>query len=581
MLILLLACTPTTSVPIAPTGPTGPRAPSAPAAPARIFGPAAFDPIATAPTAEVLERGRDVHMGTLTEGGVTRDLEFVRIEMPEGFGAIVDAAGKPTGRTCEGADFNAFFPGVMLTHFECGPGVMYRSELDADLHVVKTAPVDFSAFGGGFQHCAGSPTPWGTLLSSEEYEPDAHVVDRFLAAHPTPRAEDWPDLLRYHEYNATTGYSGPGPIPAYRIGWIPEVTPAGMVSMHYAMGRFSHELGVVLPDRRTVYLTDDAGFGGLYRFVADTAGDLSAGTLYAMKLGGADTHSLDREVRWIDLGHATDAEVRAALDSATPMRFDALFTRTDLPKDNVCPGESLRVENNGAPECLAVKPGMAALASRLETRRYAELLGATVELSKEEGLAYDTAHNMLYVAVTALKKGMVATEGARVDDLQLTPNRCGAVLRLELDANYAGTALHPLVMGVESVEAGVPTCEGMSNPDNIAMLEAADARLGGPAGQLLIGEDTDLRPNPRLWAVNLDHAVGSDATQPLSLVPILVGPLGAEVSGLHAWEVAGRRFIGVTLQHVGEPGELADMPSAYGLAARGSTFASWLGIIPL
>ena len=98
---------------------------------------------------------------------------------------------------------------------------------------------------------------------------------------------------------------------------------------------------------------------------------------------------------------------------------------------------------------------------------------------------------------------------------------------------------------------------------------------------LLIGEDTDLRPNPRLWAVNLDHAVGSDATQPLSLVPILVGPLGAEVSGLHAWEVAGRRFIGVTLQHVGEPGELADMPSAYGLAARGSTFASWLGIIPL
>ena len=578
MLILLLACTPTTNVPIAPSAPS---APSAPAPPARVFGAATFDPIATAPTAEVLARGHEVRMGTLTEGGVTRSLEFVRVQVPEGFGAIVDAAGKPLGRTCDNADFNAFFPGVMLTHFECGPGVMYRSELDADLHVVKTAPVDFSAFGGGFQHCAGSPTPWGTLLSSEEYEPDAHVVDTFLASNPTPKAEDWPDLLRYHQYNATPGYSGSGPIPPYRIGWTPEVTPEGAVSMHYAMGRFSHELGVVLPDRRTVYLTDDAGFGGLYRFVADTAGDLSAGTLYAMKLGGADTHSLDREVRWIDLGHATDTEVRAALDSPTPMRFDALFTRTDLPKDNVCPGESLRVENNGAPECLAVKPGMAVLASRLETRRYAELLDATVEFSKEEGVTYDTAHNILYVAVTALKKGMVATEGARVDDLQLTPNRCGAILRLDLDANYAGTALHPLVVGVESVEAGVPTCDGMSNPDNIAMLEAADTHLGGPAGHLLIGEDTDLRPNPRLWSVNLDQAVGPTATQPLSLVPILVGPLGAEVSGLHAWEVAGRRFIGLTLQHVGEPGELADMPSAYGLSSRGSTFASWLGVIPL
>ena len=186
MLILLLACTPTTSV---PKTPSAPNAPNAPSAPARIFGPAAFDPIATAPTAEVLERGRDVHMGTLTEGGVSRDLEFVRIEMPEGFGAIVDAAGKPTGRTCEGADFNAFFPGVMLTHFECGPGVMYRSELDADLHVVKTAPVDFSAFGGGFQHCAGSPTPLAsTRSSSTSYACTADLARTTPPASPRRRA---------------------------------------------------------------------------------------------------------------------------------------------------------------------------------------------------------------------------------------------------------------------------------------------------------------------------------------------------------------------------------------------------------
>ena len=55
---------------------------------------------------------------------------------------------------------------------------MYLTELMQDpdqgqLSAVRTRPLDFSSLNGGWVHCAGSVTPWGTHLGSEEYEPDA------------------------------------------------------------------------------------------------------------------------------------------------------------------------------------------------------------------------------------------------------------------------------------------------------------------------------------------------------------------------------------------------------------------------
>lgn len=52
---------------------------------------------------------------------------------------------------------------------------------------------------------------------------------------------------------------------------------------HYPMGRVAVELGYVMPDRRTVYITDDGTNVGFFKFVADKMDDLSAGTLYAGK----------------------------------------------------------------------------------------------------------------------------------------------------------------------------------------------------------------------------------------------------------------------------------------------------------
>src|SRR3546814_11596066 len=73
---------------------------------------------------------------------------------------------------------------------------------------------------------------------------------------------------------------------------------AATATKHYSMGRFAHELSYVMPDRKTVYETDDGTNVGFYRYAADTASDLSAGTLYAMKwtqTSEAGASTLDRK----------------------------------------------------------------------------------------------------------------------------------------------------------------------------------------------------------------------------------------------------------------------------------------------
>ena len=47
------------------------------------------------------------------------------------------------------------------------------------------------------------------------------------------------------------------------------------------MGRYSHESAEVMPDQRTVYLTEDYDPGFFWKFVADRPRDLSTGKLYA------------------------------------------------------------------------------------------------------------------------------------------------------------------------------------------------------------------------------------------------------------------------------------------------------------
>ncbi len=49
------------------------------------------------------------------------------------------------------------------------------------------------------------------------------------------------------------------------------------------MGRFNHEAAAADPDRKVIYLTEDASDGCFYRFVPTTWGNLSSGTLQVLK----------------------------------------------------------------------------------------------------------------------------------------------------------------------------------------------------------------------------------------------------------------------------------------------------------
>src|SRR5690606_40840621 len=91
------------------------------------------------------------------------------------------------------------------------------------------------------------------------------------------------DLADYLAGEINTDYNATFPNP-YDYGYIVEITdPTGAPTpvKHFTLGRYSHENAVVMPDQKTVYMSDDGGGVILFKFVADAAGDLSSGTLYA------------------------------------------------------------------------------------------------------------------------------------------------------------------------------------------------------------------------------------------------------------------------------------------------------------
>ncbi|OZB79354.1 MAG: hypothetical protein B7X29_01105 [Halothiobacillus sp. 13-55-115] len=68
----------------------------------------------------------------------------------------------------------------LVAQFECQVGAMYTAGIDQDAvtGALSMKPntlqfIDQSGEFGGYTHCAGVVTPWGTHLGSEEYEPNA------------------------------------------------------------------------------------------------------------------------------------------------------------------------------------------------------------------------------------------------------------------------------------------------------------------------------------------------------------------------------------------------------------------------
>lgn len=423
-----------------------------------------------------------------------------------------------------------------------------QNKTTGELLPVDLKKIDFSAVDGLWIPCNGSLTPWNTHLGSEEYEPDARAYEK-------DNKETYTDSFTKNYFQDDNKVGNP-----YSYGWMPEITVQAdnstSVVKHYSLGRFSHELGSVAPDHKTVFFGDDGGNTMLFMYVADKGMDLSAGTMYAAKwIQTSDQNGGAATLQWINLGHASDSEIKAYVDNG--LKFSDMF---EVANEDTPGFAKIKSYPSGKVEWLKVIPGMEKAAAFLEARRYAATLGATSEFNKMEGVAHNAKDKKVYVAMSYLEKAMEKdSKGADpVDDISVKKIRAGVVYEMpmsggqkdssgaDINSEYVASKMSGLVVGsdlaIADAKGNLADDEKIANPDNIAFSEELRT--------LFIGEDSGMHVNNYVWAYNVD-------TKKLSR--ILSTPAGAEATGLQVVDnLKGFSYIMSNIQHPGDEMIVAD-----------------------
>lgn len=449
--------------------------------------------------------------------------------LPNGLGVVYDKDGIAEVVRIDDPDFNGFVQtstneGFLFTNWESIPGGMSRLKLNKTDNGWEVDPSDVMMldFGqwGTIANCFGSVSPWGTPLTSEEwgnFGDSTHLWDDSSAS------DSYGNRDALKAYMDPTN-SQPNVVPnTYRLHYIVEIENAVSANptpvKRYAMGRFEHENSIVMPDRKTVYLSQDDTNGVLFKFVADTAEDLSAGTLYAAKLtqdaGSSEPLTTGFDVTWIELAHGTDAEIESWIAEYDAVEYHnggdtSYLTNTDAAVW-AAGGVNYPTVSSGGGKVTAER-AMDNRVAFLESRKAARAKGATAEWRKFEGIyvnqkraeeavegtdlvaneTVDTAY--VYFAIADMDNGMVDNTG----DIQLSARvkDCGGVYRMPLLAGYDVNRIEPVVMGstYRSSLSGAERCDvdALSQPDNVIVMDD---------GRIIIGED-GFQENNTLWLYN-------------------------------------------------------------------------------
>jgi len=430
-----------------------------------------------------------------------------------------------------------------------------QDQATGKLSLVKYHNVDMSSAHGLWITCGASLSPWGTHLSSEEYEPDAFTAS---------------GNAQFKAYSKNV-FGSETTAKAYHYGHLPEVTVnpdgTGSVKKHYCLGRISHELIQVMPDNRTALMGDDYTNGGLFMFVADKEKDLSAGTLYVAKVGAGfsiDPAAAGADLTWIKLGHATSAEIEALANTVAPT--DIMDVKFADPAD----ASYTKIFADGVAQWVKLVPGMEKAAAFLETHRYANLVGASMAFTKMEGTTVNAKDKVAYSALANIQDSMVKNGKAWRAEMNVSLDKllkAGGVMAHSMAGgkkDTGGTAINSdwvpfstkaLIVG-EDIAADA--LGNTANPDKIASPD--NIKFSEKMRTLFIGEDSGNHVNNFLWAYNID-------TKKLSR--ILSTPAGAECTGLHAVdEINGWTYIMSNFQHPGDWGTGPSKTPADGLHGK-------------
>lgn len=420
-------------------------------------------------------------------------------------GQIVAADGATILKQSNDPDFNGYLStgagtAYLFTNWEDRPGGMSRIELTKEASgewtVGNGLMVDYSAVQGAWVNCFGSMSPWGTPLSAEElyFDNTADWYDSAYKYFSNPVS-----LAGYLGYPADGSGTWPNP---YRYGYVVEITSPTTTPVPaklFSNGRYSHENSVVMPDQKTVYLSDDGTNVVFFKFVADIAGDLTAGTLYAAKFTqnpfAVKESDYSFSINWIELAKSDNTTIEGWIsdyDGQTDVidAASATYTAPLYITDADVAAWAADKSDNGVLD--TVTDDRVAF---LESRKAAAAMGATAEFRKMEGLSInyesviDGSVPFLYMAMTEITKGMADGAG----DVNVPANKCGIVYRMRLDSSYNISAMEPAVIGGPyDSTAAVNKCptNNISSPDNIAVLKD---------GRVIIGEDTSNHENNMVW----------------------------------------------------------------------------------
>jgi secreted PhoX family phosphatase len=422
-----------------------------------------------------------------------------------------------------------------------------------------------------------------------------------------------------------------------------------------------------MPDRVTSYGTDDGTAVMWLRFVSKEADKFDEGELFCAQLvqnvpcadvnvcQGYDEANPNHKdgtaamfhasVSWLSMGTAKASDIKLALTdfnkTGAPIKFldmfdvpkeknpddpyygtiqkDTGFNMTDPALDSTatpkgagfpCATGFKGISTGGkAVECLKIKKTREKWASRLETRRYAAMLGCSTEMEKWESTAFDPIGKVMYTTISRADKNLAAktpSGNGKPQDLIRIPktNFCGCVMETGfaddtyktsyLKAHLCGSTAKPDLACNASYtkemkdKVAADSSWGKNTDkficDDFLYNQCNKSSIANPDGvtfmtefnQLVIMEDsTEGHRNDYVWVQN-----GWDA----KITRIFTTPLGAEATGAQWYPNLGPggngqfSYLGIVVQHPYDENDAGGKTSGF-VPKKGDSNRGYVGVL--